>query len=93
MPRHHDSGRMDLKTVFHQVQNEMLSHLAVREVFEHPSACGAATERQWIELFNRYLPQRYCASSAFVMDAEGRRSRQIDIAIYDRFYSPVLYSH
>jgi len=92
MPRHCDSGRVDLRLVFQQVQREMLSHLEVHRVLEHPIACGAATERGWIEMLNRYLPERYRASSAFVVDAEGNRSRQIDIAIYDRFYSPLLFS-
>ena len=93
MPRHPDSGRIDLKKIFRQVQQEMLSRLAVRDVLEHATTSGAATERQWIELFNAYLPRRYQASSAFVVDADGKRSRQIDIAIYDRFYSPLLFSH
>lgn len=39
----------------------------------------------------RYLPERYRATSAFVVDSRGARSRQIDIAIYDRFYSPLLF--
>jgi hypothetical protein len=84
-------GRVDLHQVFLKVQEQMLANLAASKVFWHPVACGTATERCWIELFNRYLPQRYCASSAFVIDADGRRSRQIDIAIYDRFYSPRLF--
>jgi hypothetical protein len=36
-------------------------------------------------------PERYRASSAFIVDAAGNRSRQIDIAIYDRFYSPLIF--
>jgi hypothetical protein len=83
-----DSGRVDLHQVFLRVQQQMRANLASSKVFWHSSACGAATERHWIELFNRYLPQRYCASSAFIIDVDGQRSRQIDIAIYDNFYSP-----
>jgi hypothetical protein len=83
-----DSKRIDLHQVFLRVQEQMLATLATSKVFEHPTACGTATERHWIELFNRYLPRRYCATSAFVIDADGQRSRQIDIAIYDHFYSP-----
>jgi hypothetical protein len=71
----------------------MLANLAASEIFEHPTACGAATEQHWLDLLNRYLPHRYQATSAFIIDADGRRSRQIDIAIYDRFYSPLLFNH
>lgn len=93
MPRPPDSGRIDLSELFHRVQSEMLAHLAVGEAFEHPTSSGAATEQQWIALLNRYLPQRYRASSAFIVDADGLRSRQIDIAVYDNFYSPLLFPH
>lgn len=71
----------------------MLAHLSIGEVFDHPGSCGAATEQGWIELFTRYLPRRYRVSPAFVVDADGRRSRQIDVAVYDNFYSPLIFSH
>ncbi len=93
MGKHKDSGRIDLHRIFLRVQQQMLANLSASEVFEHPTACGAATERHWIDLLNRYLPQRYRATSAFIVDADGRRSRQIDIAVYDHFYSPLLFHH
>jgi hypothetical protein len=93
MPRTPDSGRLDLAEVFYSVQEEMLAQLAVGGFFEHPSAAGTATERHWLDLFTRYLPQRYRASPAFVIDSTGRRSRQIDIAIFDNLYSPLLFPH
>ncbi len=91
MPKPKDSGHIDLSQLFLRVQDQMLANLAVSTVLEHPTACGAATEQHWIDLFNRYLPQRYRATSAFIIDADGQRSRQIDIAIYDRFYSPLFF--
>jgi len=93
MARSGDSARIDLGEIFLRVQKQMLACLAVGEAFEHPSACGAASEQRWIDLFNRCLPQRYRASPAFVVDADGRRSRQIDIAIYDNLYSPLIFPH
>jgi hypothetical protein len=93
MGRHKDSGRIDLAQVFLHLQNQMLADLSASHVFEHATSCGAASEQHWINLFNRYLPQRYRATSAFVVDSAGRRSRQIDIAIYDHFYSPLLFHH
>src|SRR5262245_30501994 len=93
MARSGDSARIDLGEIFLRVQKQMLACLAVGEAFEHPGTCGAASEQRWIDLFNRYLPQRYRASPAFVVDADGRRSRQIDIAIYDNLYSPLIFPH
>ncbi len=93
MPRPPDSGQIDLTEVFHRVQQEMLAQLAVGRLFEHPSAAGSATEHHWLELFDRYLPKRYRATPAFVIDSLGGRSRQIDIAIFDNLYSPLLFPH
>ncbi len=93
MPRHLDSGRLDLAKVFLRVQRQMQAQLAVGQIFEHPTPSGDANEKQWLDLLHQYLPQRYRASSAFVIDADGRRSRQIDIAIYDALYSPLLFPH
>ena len=93
MPRHPDSGRLDLSEVFLRVQSEMLAQLRVGGVFEHASSMGAATEHHWLELFARYLPKRYRATPAFVIDSAGHRSRQIDIAIFDNLYSPPLFPH
>src|ERR1700722_17049030 len=93
MPRPPDSGQIDLTEVFHRVQKEMLAQLAVGRLFEHASAAGAATEHHWLELFDRYLPKRYRATPAFIIDSEGRRSRQIDIAIFDNLCSPLLFPH
>ena len=86
-----DSGRIDLRQVFHRVQEQMLANMAVSAVYEHPLSCGVSSERHWINLFNRYLPQRYRATSGFIVDADGQRSRQIDLVIYDHFYSPLLF--
>jgi hypothetical protein len=93
MPRSPDSGRVDLSEVFMHMQRRMLSHLQVGSALEHASTCGAASEAHWIRLFNSHLPERYRASSAFIVDSNGNRSRQIDIAIYDRFYSPLIFPY
>lgn len=93
MGKHKHSARIDLHELFLRAQEQMLANLASTGVFRHPTACGAATERHWIDLLNRYLPQRYRAASAFIVDADGSRSSQIDVAIYDNFFSPLLFHH
>ena len=93
MPRRPDSGQIDLAEIFHRVQQEMLAQLSVGRLFEHASTAGAATEHHWLQLFDRYLPKRYRAAPAFVIDSTGRRSRQIDIAIFDNLYTPPLFPH
>jgi hypothetical protein len=93
MPRRPDSGQIDLAEIFRRVQQEMLAQLSVGALFEHPTAAGHATEHHWLQLFDRYLPKRYRAAPAFVIDSTGHRSRQIDIAIFDNLYTPPLFPH
>jgi hypothetical protein len=61
-----------------------------RKVVKHPTAKGTATELEWIEMLSTYLPKRYCADCAFVIDSKGNISEQIDIVIFDRQYSPFI---
>ena len=93
MPRAPDSAQLDLSQIFLRVQHEMLAQLAVGHAFEHASSAGAATEHHWLKMFHRYLPKAYRAAPAFIIDSLGRRSRQIDIAIFDQLYSPLLFPH
>ncbi len=64
-----------------------------RPLFEHATTAGAATEHRWLDLFESYLPQRYRSAPAFVIDSLGRRSRQIDLVVFDNLYSPPLFPH
>jgi uncharacterized protein DUF6602 len=93
MPRPPDSGQLDLADVFRRVQRKLLADLTVARLFEHPSAAGTATEHHWLQLFAQYLPTRYRSAPAFVINSAGRRSRQIDIAIFDTHHSPPLFPH
>ncbi|MGA2328205.1 MAG: DUF6602 domain-containing protein [Bryobacteraceae bacterium] len=93
MSRPKSSGHVELAGIFQYMQSQMLSQLAAGDFLEQPTSCGSVSEQHWLDLFSQYLPQRYAASPAFVVDADGRRSRQIDVAIYDRLYSPLLFPH
>jgi hypothetical protein len=61
-----------------------------RELIGHAPGMGEASQNAWIRLFQTYLPERYQACSATVMDSDGNFSEQIDVVIYDRQYSPFL---
>lgn len=61
-----------------------------RKVVKHPTAKGTASELEWVETLSTYLPKRYSADCAFVIDSKGNISEQIDIVIFDRQYSPFI---
>ncbi|MBY3168703.1 DUF6602 domain-containing protein [Rhizobium laguerreae] len=63
-----------------------------RRTLGHPTDLGDATEEIWIELFNKYLPRRYHALKATVVDSNGTFSEQIDVVIHDRQYTPLVFT-
>jgi hypothetical protein len=62
-----------------------------REVAGHPVLKGDAAEAVWLGMLCDYLPERYRAKRAVVVDSNGAFSQQIDIVIFDRQYSPFVF--
>jgi hypothetical protein len=60
---------------------------------DHPGARGETAELHWVSMLAEYLPKRYQASKAFVVDADGHRSETIDLVIYDGQYCPFNPAH
>jgi len=73
-----------------RLEGELKGH---RHAMVQPTARGEAAEDEWIRLLQAHLPHRYQADRAFVIDAHGGCSDQIDVVIYDRQYSPLLYNN
>lgn len=85
------SKKVNIKEIFKGLQNQMEAKLTFnRKIVKHPTAKGTATELEWAEMLSKYLPKRYCADCAFVIDSNGHISEQIDIVIFDRQYSPFI---
>jgi len=84
---------VDLRELFLGLQQHLAAELQVnRSVINHPGAKGDATESDWIRMFNAHLPLRYQVGKAFVIDALGQSSDQIDLVLYDRQYTPLLFN-
>ena len=62
-----------------------------RATLGHPTDKGDASEAVWLELLNLYLPYRYQAAKAHVVDSCDSFSQQIDVLIFDRQYSPFIF--
>ncbi|MDR0942500.1 MAG: hypothetical protein LBM19_02710 [Holosporales bacterium] len=77
-----------LKTLFQTKQREMLE--SMHRSLTNPVAQGNNTEGSWKEFFKKYLPSRYSCDCAFIIDCEGNFSEQIDIVIYDNYFSPII---
>lgn len=62
-----------------------------RKSFAHPGTKGDASESIWLELLDTYLPKRYQAATAHIVDSKGVFSDQIDVVVFDRQYSPFIF--
>ncbi len=86
-------NHIDLRALFTAHQEQLLSRLrTAKGVVSHPTARGDTAELDWIGMLRDFLPSRYQVSKAFVIDASGAMSRQIDIVIHDRHFSPLLFN-
>jgi hypothetical protein len=84
--------RVNLKSIFLGLQEEMIATLSTtRKNVKHPGSKGDVSENSWLKMLKTYLPHRYQAEKAFVLDSEGSLSQQIDIVVFDRHFSPFLF--
>lgn len=84
--------RNDLKEKFVFLQSKMISDANLSCAADHPTDKGANSEKNWIQWFKDYLPKRYKAAKATVIDSRGNTSDQIDIVLYDAQYSYLAFS-
>ena len=79
--------------LFGGLQSQMNTQLNTnREFITHPGSKGDALENAWIEWLRKYLPNRYSVDKAIVIDHEGNTSHQMDIVIYDNWFTPFIFS-
>lgn len=83
-----------LATVLSSLHDDVQHRLStVRKTFGHPTSKGDASENVWIEILNTYLPLRYRAAKATVVDSKGEFSQQIDVVVYNQQYSPLIFKY
>lgn len=88
-----DMSKVDLKQLFNGLQKQMSAQLNTnREFIDHPGSKGDALENAWIEWLRKYLPNRYSVDKAIVIDHEGNTSQQMDIVIYDNWFTPFIFN-
>ena len=79
-----------LKNLHDDVQQSLSK---VQSSIKDPNSKGAGSEQVWLELFEEYLPKRYKVANAFVVDSKGSFSKQIDVVVFDRQYSPFILNY
>ncbi|MCG1037581.1 DUF6602 domain-containing protein [Polaribacter sargassicola] len=88
-----ESKKIELKSLFASMQHQMSAQLSTnRDNITHSGSKGDALENAWIEWLRKYLPSRYSVDKAIVIDFEGNISHQIDIVIYDNWFTPFIFT-
>lgn len=86
-------SKIPIADLFTGLQNQMVAQLNTnREFIEHPGSKGDALENAWIEWLRKYLPNRYSVDKVIVIDHKGNTSQQIDVVIYDNWFTPFIFS-
>ena len=87
-------SQWSLSQLLSSLHDDIQQRLAtVRKSFSHPGTKGDASENVWLSMLNTYLPKRYEAATAHVVDSLGNFSQQIDVVIFDRQYSPFIFTY
>jgi len=88
-----ENKNIELKSLFASMQHQMSAQLSTnRDNITHSTSKGDALENAWIEWLRKYLPNRYSVDKAIVIDYEGTISQQMDIVIYDNWYTPFIFT-
>lgn len=88
------SNRPTLNDLFLALHDRLACELGItRRTVKHNATMGAVSEDQWIKMLYEHLPKRYKVNRAFVIDSKGECSKQIDIVIHDRQYSPFVLNY
>lgn len=86
--------KWSLSVLLSGLHDDIQQKLAIaRRSFAHPGTKGDASEQVWLEMLQDYLPQRYQAASAHIVDSHGNFSDQIDVVVFDRQYSPFIFKY
>lgn len=87
-----ENRTFDIRQALLEKQTALLKgHDALRGMTRHGTTLGHKDEKQWVDILRGFLPERYEVGPVFAVDHLGNESQQIDIAIYDRNFTPLWF--
>ena len=82
-----------LNSLYGALEDHIRTQLEVRRLaHKNAEARGDAAEQVWLDLLASHLPSRYRVGKGIVIDSNGKESDYIDIIIYDRHFTPPVFS-
>ena len=82
----------DIHGAYAAKEKELSARLGLGgQLTDHGTIVGTGTEHGWYGFLTGFLPRRYGVATGKVVDSRGHQSEQIDLIVYDAFYSPLLF--
>ena len=63
----------------------------INSLVPHNSTKGTLNEQSLHRILTSFLPSRYSIGSGLVIDSSGKRSRQVDLVVFDEFHMSKLF--
>ncbi len=80
----------DIKENYRQMERVITSQLSF--TVPHGGTSGHNREQIWREMFANLLPRKFCIEqSVFIIDSNGKVSKEVDLAIFDETYTPYIF--
>ena len=86
-------GTTPYRNVLSAAQNRIVATICqIRSSIPHAGETGALVEQSFRYHIEEVMPEKVGVSHGFVVDADGRISKQMDIVLYDRLNCPRIFS-
>ncbi|MGI8889033.1 MAG: DUF6602 domain-containing protein [Nocardioidaceae bacterium] len=87
-----DEKPFDLRDAFAGKSEHLRASMrTASNLTNHGPTIGDASEEGWRTMLADFLPKRYAVDKAFVVDSLGHRSKQLDLVVHDRHYTPLFW--
>jgi hypothetical protein len=85
---------LDLNSLFTSISKRMRAEFeSARAALSHSGLKGTAFEGTVKNFFREYLPDRLGVATGQLVDSTGSLSKQLDVVIFDKSKSPILYEN
>lgn len=84
---------IDIINNYRQNEKTIINQLYF-SVENHGPTIGGFRETIWREMFQQIIPKKFVIEqSVFIIDSEGKVSREVDLAIFDETYTPYIFQY
>lgn len=89
----HTSIIQNIKENYQSLEQSIVRQLSIK-VDNHHLTAGYNREKIWLDLFRQIIPMKFAIrQGVFLIDSQGRVSKEVDIAVFDEQYTPYIFNY